>query len=275
MINWGGCRVTRTEAAHAWTTRHLPILSYHRIADDGPAALAPYRVAPARFERQLAYLRRHGYRSIRLDEWVLALAEGDGRIDDRVVALTFDDAYRDFRIRAWPLLRHHGFTATVFVATDHVGGRAEWDRPLGEPAEIMSWDELRALAAEGVAIGAHSGSHPYLTHLTLAVVIAEGRRSKERLEGELGRPVTVMAYPYGDHDLRVRRAMATCGYHAAVTAQAGLSRLGDNPMALPRQLVDGNDDLDLFTAKLGRPEASRLSRQLRYRYFRWAAKNLL
>ncbi len=275
MISWGGCRVTRTEAAHAWTTRHLPILMYHRVADDGPAALAPYRVAPARFERQLAYLRRHGYRSITLDEWVLALAERDGRVDDRVVALTFDDAYRDFHTCAWPLLRQHGFTATVFVATEHVGGRAEWDRPLGEPAEVMSWDELRILAADGLAIGAHTGSPPYLTRLAPAAAMAEGRRSKERLEGELGRPVTVMAYPYGDHNLLVRRAMAACGYRAAVTTQPGLSRLSDNPMSLPRQLVSGTDDLDLFITKLGRPEPARLSRRLRYRYLRWAAKNLL
>src|SRR3712207_8972855 len=31
-LNWGGCAVTRTEAANAWVTRALPILMYHRIA---------------------------------------------------------------------------------------------------------------------------------------------------------------------------------------------------------------------------------------------------
>ena len=44
---------------------------YHRIAVDGPSALALYRVVPAAFERQPAYLRRHGYRAIALDEYGL------------------------------------------------------------------------------------------------------------------------------------------------------------------------------------------------------------
>jgi peptidoglycan/xylan/chitin deacetylase (PgdA/CDA1 family) len=232
-------------------------------------------VSPARFERQLAYLRRHGYRCISLEEWLLAQAERDGRMDDRVVALTFDDAYRDFALAAWPLLRRYGFNATMFVATDHVGGCAEWDRSFGDSAPILSWRELRALAGEGLAIGAHSGSHPYLTRLSPAAMLAEGRRSKERLEREIGRPIVTMAYPYGDNDVVVRRAMAACGYVAAVTTARGRARFGDNPMALPRQLVDGADDLDRFVAKLGRPQRATIDRRLRYRYVRWAGENLM
>jgi peptidoglycan/xylan/chitin deacetylase (PgdA/CDA1 family)/SAM-dependent methyltransferase len=275
LINWGGCAVTRTEAANAWMTRALPILLYHRIAEEGPAELAPYRVPPALFERQLAYLRRHGYRTITVGDWLQVLADRDGRIDDRVVALTFDDAYRDFITDAWPLLRKYNFGATVYVATDHVGGHAEWDRALGAPAPIMSWHELRALAAEGLEIGAHSGAHPFMTQLAPADMLAEGRRSKERLERELGRPVVTMAYPYGDHDLLVRRAMAACGFAGAVTTAPGLSRLGDNPMAIPRQLADGTDNLDRFIAKLGRPERATLDRRARYRHVRWARENLM
>ena len=105
--------------------------------------------------------------------------------------------------------------------------------------------------------------------------MAEGRRSKERLERELGRPIVTMAYPYGDNDLLVRRAMAACGYAGAVTATPGLSRLGDNPMALRRQLVAGTDDLDAFIAKLGPPQRATLDRRLRYRYVRWAGENLM
>ena len=62
--------------------------------------------------------------------------------------------------------------------------------------------------------------------------------------------------------------MAAGGYMAAVTTQPGLSRLGDNPMALPRQLVAGGEDLDAFIAKLGPPTRATLDRRLRYRYIR-------
>jgi peptidoglycan/xylan/chitin deacetylase (PgdA/CDA1 family) len=192
-----------------------------------------------------------------------------------VVALTFDDGYRDFLDQAWPRLKAYGFTATLFVPTDHVGGRAEWDRGFGEPAPILAWGELRRLAAEGVAFGAQGGSHRCLTRLAPEERVAKGRRAKAALERELGRPVTTMAYPYGDQDLLTRRAMAACGYLGAVTTAPGLSRLGDNPMALPRQLVDGADDLDRFVAKLGPPQRAALDRRLRYRYLRWAGENLM
>src|SRR5262249_44823446 len=68
-IKRGGCVVTAAEAKHCWVTREVPILMYHRIANDGPAALAPYRIAPQAFERQLAWLQRHGFHSMSLDDY--------------------------------------------------------------------------------------------------------------------------------------------------------------------------------------------------------------
>jgi peptidoglycan/xylan/chitin deacetylase (PgdA/CDA1 family)/SAM-dependent methyltransferase len=274
-LDFGGCAISRSEAAYTWTTRQLPILMYHRIADHGPEALAPYRVSPESFERQLAYLRRHGYTTITLGRWIAALRSGEGRVPGRTVVLTFDDAYRDFVTAAWPLVRRYGFKATVFVVADHVGGRAEWDRAYGEPAELASWDELRRLGGEGIELGSHSGSHPFLTRTDLSAAMAEGRRSRQRLEQELGRPIATMSYPFGDHNLFVRRAMAACGYAGAVTTTPGLSRLGDNPMALPRQIVLRDDDLDSFVAKLGAPERATWDRRLRFRYDRWVGTNLL
>jgi peptidoglycan/xylan/chitin deacetylase (PgdA/CDA1 family) len=273
-IHWGGCALGRGEAANAWTTRALPILMYHRIASDAPDELARYRISPERFERQLAYLRRHGYAGILLDEWIDALARSDGRLPGRLVAITFDDAYRDFLTEAWPLLKKYCFRATVFVPTDHVGGRAEWDSTFGRPAPLLSWDEIRALAAEGVAFGAHGGSHDYLGRLDLRAIVAEGQRSRARLEQELGRPVTTMSYPFGDHDERVRLAMSFCGFRCAVTTEPGPSRLGDKAMALPRQEVRGDEDFEAFIAKLGRPERATIDRRLRYRWSRLIGRNL-
>ena len=105
--------------------------------------------------------------------------------------------------------------------------------------------------------------------------MAEGRRSRERLEQELGRPIVCASYPFGDQNLLLRRAIAACGYAGAVTTSPGLSRLGDNLMALPRQIVFRDDDLDAYVAKLGAPERATLDRRLRFRYDRLVQNNLL
>ena len=275
-INRGGCVISRAESLNAWTTRELPILMYHSIRREAPAALARFCTSPERFERQLAFLKRHGYVSISVEQWVSALSGEDGMIRGRAVALTFDDAYHDFLTEAWPLLQKYGFSAMVFVVTEFVGGTAAWDAAYGDPAPLLSWDEIRMLAGEGVSFGAHSACHPYFTRLGTRELIEEGRRSRARLEAELGREVTVMSYPFGENDIRVRLAMAAaCGYRCAVTTEPGCSRLGDNPMALPRQEVCGDDDLDAFIVKLGTPERATIDRRIRFRCDRWMGRNLL
>ena len=147
--------------------------------------------------------------------------------------------------------------------------------PTGSRPNSPRGTSLRRLGGEGIELGSHSGSHPFLTRMDLSAAMAEGRRSRERLEQELGRPIVTMSYPFGDHNLFVRRAMAACGYAGAVTTTPGLSRLGDNPMALPRQIVLRDDDLDSFVAKLGAPERATWDRRLRFRYDRWVGTNLL
>ena len=273
-INWDGCAITRACAYATSVTRELPILVYHRIASHGPEGLARYRVSPESFERQLAYLKRHGYASIGLTEWVHTLSSRDGRLPGRYVCLTFDDGYFDFRDYAWPLLKHYGFTATVFLATDMIEGRAEWDLKFGEPAELLSWHDVRTLAAEGVTFGAHGAGHRRLNQLSVADMLAEGYRSHEKLVAELGRPVSAMAYPYGGNSDLVSRAMESCGYTCAVTTDPGLSCLGDDPMALPRQEISGADRIEDFIAELGPPQQATIDRRALYKLQRWSRHNL-
>ena len=264
QICWGGCAVTPARACCTNVTRELPILMYHRIACHGPEGLARYRVSPEKFERQLAYLKRHGYASIGLEEWVYALSARDGRLPGRRVCLTFDDGYRDFREHAWPLLKHYGFSATVFLPTGLVGGYAEWDRRFGEPAELMSWNDVRALAKEGVTFGSHGAGHHRLDQLSVPKMLAEASLSRERIAAEVGGPVSVIAYPYGAHNDLVRHAMEGCGFGCAVTTDPGLSRLGDDHFGLPRQEILGTDQMDDFISKLGSPQRATIDRRIRY-----------
>jgi peptidoglycan/xylan/chitin deacetylase (PgdA/CDA1 family)/SAM-dependent methyltransferase len=269
----GTGRLPQREIVGRWRTATLPILMYHRIGATAPAGLEPYCLAAERFEAQLDWLRSAGYRTVSLAVWRWALRERNGSLPGKVVVLTFDDGYVDFATTAWPLLRKYGFGATLFVVTDHVGGVAEWDRAHGDPAPLLGWDELRRLAREGVEIGAHSASHPYLSRCSVREVVDEARRARGRLEAELGRPVKVMAYPYGDEDGLTRRAMAAAGFELAVTTRPGWARLGDDPMGLPRQEVRGADTLADFQAKLGQADRASLDWRLRHRLDRWLGRS--
>jgi len=196
-IKWGGCAVTAAEAENLWCFRQVPVLMFHRIAKDGPADLAPYRLSPVRFERLLAWLKRYGWHSLDLASYCQKrYAEGRDFFPGKAVIFTFDDAYVDFFETAWPLLRHYGFSATVFIPVDFVGGRAEWDAKYGEPAPIMDWSQIKELHRQGVAFGSHGCTHRRVHEMAKDELRLDAHRSKVTIEEQLGTPILGYCYPY-------------------------------------------------------------------------------
>jgi peptidoglycan/xylan/chitin deacetylase (PgdA/CDA1 family) len=75
------------------------ILTYHSISEGGP----PLCVSPSRFEAQLDLLEGAGLRAVPLGTLVDCL-ESNRLPSHTSFALTFDDAYLDFRECALPIL---------------------------------------------------------------------------------------------------------------------------------------------------------------------------
>ncbi|WP_035611435.1 trifunctional glycosyltransferase/class I SAM-dependent methyltransferase/polysaccharide deacetylase [Haloferula sp. BvORR071] len=248
-VSWEGQESRRTPNASAVVTARLPVLMYHRVAPEGFATTSRWRVTPEAFEEQLRYLRGAGFHSVSLEEWRLA-AEARRPLPGRAILLTFDDGYRDFATHAWPLLKRYGFTAIVFLVAGRIGGTNEWDSALGEPLELMDWDEILALQEEGVEFGSHTCTHPPLTGLTPAGVVRELAKSRTILESRLGHPVTAFAYPYGDNDPVVQHLTGACGYRFGLTCRSESVRFQDSLLALPRIEIPGDLDLPGFVSKL-------------------------
>ncbi|HET8675281.1 MAG TPA: polysaccharide deacetylase family protein [Blastocatellia bacterium] len=98
----------------------------------------------------------------------------------------------------------------------------------------VSWDQAREMESFGMEIGSHTVSHPILTNVSEAVLQAELKESKARLEAELGHTVKLFCYPNGDYDARVRRAVEEAGYRCAVTVEPGLNDNLSDMLALKR-----------------------------------------
>jgi peptidoglycan/xylan/chitin deacetylase (PgdA/CDA1 family) len=231
-------------------------LSYHAVSERWPSPLA---VRPDALERQLGALVRAGYRGATFTEAVTAPP------GDRVVAVTFDDAFRSVLTAARPVLDALGLPATVFAPTAWVGGAAiawpglEHWRGTPEAHELrpMTWDELAELAAGGWEIGSHTCTHPYLTKLEPGRALRELRDSRAACEDQLGRACTSLAYPYGDHDDVVVALAATAGYRAAATVPVRLCR--PEPLRWPRIGIYRDDGERSFALKVS-PAVRRLRR---------------
>jgi peptidoglycan/xylan/chitin deacetylase (PgdA/CDA1 family) len=179
-----------------------------------------------------------------------------------VVHATFDDAYRSVEA-ALPILERLGVPATVFVCT----GFADDGRPLRiaelrddvdaapQEFETLRWDELRELSERGVEIGSHTVDHAHLPRLGDDELERELQDSRAHIEDELGLRCRYLAYPFGEHDARVRRAAEQAGYDAAFAVDA--SRQDPDRWAVPR--------VDLYWRDTGLRARLRLSTGLRWR----------
>jgi peptidoglycan/xylan/chitin deacetylase (PgdA/CDA1 family) len=63
---------------------------------------------------------------------------------------------------------------------------------------LLNRDELKQLSSAGMSIGAHSMSHPLLSHSPPELARAEIAQSRTCLEAVLGKRVWAFAYPFGD-----------------------------------------------------------------------------
>lgn len=200
------------------------ILTYHSFDESGSVI----SIHPSVFRQHIEALRRAGIPVVPL---------GRVRHTPGAVAITFDDAFKNFLDHAAPLLHQYRYPATVFAVSGYCGGHNEWPSQPGGAVprlELMNWSDLREVAAQGVELGAHTASHPFLSRMSEREAAAELDSSKKEIEDRTGLSVSALAYPYGDSSAAVRRLAAerfdfACGtdlrFVTAGSASSNLPRL--------------------------------------------------
>ena len=185
--------------------------------------------------------------------WWIELEEAIARLDRIALAIggetlerpcrtpqekqaAFDAVY--WRLRAGPEER-------LRAAIAELAEQAEVD-PAGLVRSLcLDWDELRALAREpGVAIGAHTLSHPMLAKHDRDTAWREIAGSREAIAANLGQGPRHFAYPVGDPTSagpRDFRLAAEAGFDTAVTTRPGhvFAQHAGHLHALPRVSVNG------------------------------------
>jgi len=221
-------------SSRAEIPNHAVVLIYHHVDEGTPASTS---LSPALFGEHLDYLAANGYCALPLNALVDSLRVG-GTIPDRTVALTFDDGYRSVYSEAFPRLRELGWPFTVFVCPDAV------DHGRGP---VMTWDQLREMAAGGATVANHGKFHHHLQRRRdgetdqawRARMRAELVDAQKRIEEEIGFAPPLFAYPYGEFDDDLRELIGELGW-AAFGQQSGpmgetsdLTMLPRFPMAGP------------------------------------------
>jgi peptidoglycan/xylan/chitin deacetylase (PgdA/CDA1 family) len=213
------------------------ILAYHGVDDaDQPVVNFDGFQVPTRvFRAQMEWVGRR-FTVWPLDRILRSMRDG-AALPHRVLAISFDDGYKNNVVRAVPILREYGFHATFFVTTGFVDGtlvpwwyrlRSRLARSAGAkavadiaareeelkalPAEerearvagaeepvypMMNWDDVKKLVELGFDVGPHTVSHVAFARETPARVEEEIRMSTARVREMTGRAPACYSYPYG------------------------------------------------------------------------------
>lgn len=208
-------------AAAAADSNGAVVIMYHRF---GEAKYPSTNVSLEQFEAHIRELKTGQYAVLPLPEIIDALQAGKP-LPNRTVGLTIDDAYLSIYTEAWPRLKEAGFPFTVFVATDPIDSHTP---------NFMNWAQIKELAASGVTIGAHTGSHLHMPKADRARNLDELARSKKRFEEMLGKPPRLFAYPYGESSLTIQAMAKDSGFLAGFGQHSGAFNGLSNFFDLPR-----------------------------------------
>ena len=207
----------------------LPIFTFHAV-DKRSSVIS---ISPTVFQGAMAKLYQGGYQALRLMQAVDLLRRG-APFPDRSFVITFDDGYQSVYEEAFPVLEGYGMAATVFLTVGEKGVASSRGRlPSLTGRSMLSWEEIQEMQRAGIDFGAHTLTHPDLTHLSSDQVQAEVCEAKSVIEDALGAPVTSFAYPYGRYNGRVRDIVRK-HFACACSDKLGLVSQGSDLLGLER-----------------------------------------
>jgi peptidoglycan/xylan/chitin deacetylase (PgdA/CDA1 family) len=206
------------------------ILTYHSL-DDSASVIS---ISAERFERHIRHLANRGYQCLRVSE-IVPLLDAGSPLPRKAVAITFDDGYLNNLESAVPILRRYGFSATVFVATGHIGATNCWPNQHRSIPRLrmMNAGDLVEFRAAGMDVGAHTVSHPRLPTLEPRTCRNEIVDSKHHLEDILQERVPLFSYPYGQYDSESLDVVAE-HFDGAISNRLGRVSARSNRYALER-----------------------------------------
>lgn len=235
----------------------VPILLYHRfgaVVADGMTITTPV------FESQMKYLKDNGYKVIPLRQLIDYYRGKAPAPGPKSVVIVEDDAHKSVYSDMLPIVRKYGYPVTVFT----------YPSAISNAKYAMTWDQLRELKKTGLFdFQSHTYWHPNfkkerrkLSPQALEVlVMTQLRKSKAKLETELGTKVDMLAWPFGIYDDYLTAKASEAGYNATFTIERRHATASDAVMKLPRYLLVNADNGKAFVQLL---EGNAVKRNVAY-----------
>jgi peptidoglycan/xylan/chitin deacetylase (PgdA/CDA1 family) len=229
------------------------------------------------------WLKADGWTPVSVDR-IAAAAAGGPPLPEKAVLLSFDDGYRSFYTRVYPLLLAYDYPAVLALVTSWMevpaGGEVDYGgRPLKREA-FVTWDEVRTMQASGLV---EIASHSHDLHRTVlstpqgnsapsartwafdpatgrreddaahrARIRADLDRTRARIAAETGKAPRVLVWPFGRFSGPALAEAGKAGFGFAFTLEPEMAD-ARQPMALHRYYPTRDPSLGVLAWNLGFP----------------------
>ena len=224
----------------------ISVLAYHNL---DLKSKTDYTVSSQQLRDQIYNLRQRGYKFVTLKQ-VEDFYYKDSDLPSRSVAITFDDGNLNTYTIAYPLLKQLNVPFTLFIYPNAIN--------VGHKMKFMNWDEVKELATNGVIIGSHSYSHPFLTRPVDVKtpeqyhkwLVEECLGSKQYIENKIGVSVNYFAIPFGVIDRRSWQALKNANYKLIFDINGMNNTKEDNPLLMHRMIIAQSESLTRVLSKI-------------------------
>ena len=220
----------------------IPILMYHSVIDHDDKS-----VSVKSFYNQMIYMKKMGYQTINFDNL--------NNNNKKKFIITFDDAYENIFLNAFPILKKLDFNATCFVVAGNIGKFNYWDEDKinYKKMKLMNFDQINEWIRNGFSVGSHTMNHLNLTKIDNKDKIHQILNSKDFLSEKFNTKINSFAYPFGAYD-KVTTNLINKYYDFAVTTKRSryiINKFEKN--LLPRVPVNHGDNIFKFLLKIKTP----------------------
>ncbi len=183
------------------------ILQYHHVSSETSPVTS---ISPEQFLQHMTYLKDNHFKVVRLEALVDKIRKKQP-IDDKTIAITFDDAYDNVYTNARPILKKFDWPYTVFINPKYS------DKGY---SRHMTWQQLNQIAKEKATLANHTMSHDYMVRTPSNLTPKRWRQqilddielAETRLKEKTGQNHKMLAYPYGEFNLPLARELRKRGY---------------------------------------------------------------
>lgn len=244
LVHKGG-NAAETEVKNA---DKIPVIVYHKVLPAGVSYDNDILIDEDTLDKQMKYLSDEGFTSLTMDEFY-DWYTGKTEVPEKSVVICFDDGYYSTYYLAYPIMKKYGLAATVFCIGHLIDDTtAEWD-PEDKQDHYVGMDVINRVREEYPRFGFEShtfnmhkkidGKHP-VNVFDYDQMVEDAEKNKE-----FGFRYT--AYPWGDNNSDLRRAMEETGYRLGFGYKPfAYADRDDDPYAISRIRIEGKMKMRRF-----------------------------